>query len=362
VARNLDSSLATALSSKLIQPVIFCQIAFQSGTEYLWSGVGDFVWNTQTWKGLGKFAQIGEITESSAVQADGTSVTLSGIGLSSMDIPPLGVTPPSPPRSTVAGESMAWSLATVPPVPNAVTIGPSIWNGFLGCSGSASGDITSGSLSLTGGDVFAVPTVALDWSGFQIPPEIPVGATITDVIPVVDVSTGGAGVISSSLPENLPSPSAGTHYLSDLATLSGARISASIASSLPGMPTETLIIPFVGIAVYYLGSPLPKASLIYEALNDIRIGGPVKIWFGLMSGGALIGTPYLVFRGMVDKPTVKTSPETSKITLQLENRMVNLQRANQRRYTAADQQIDYPDDSGFNWVEILNDIALRWGN
>ncbi len=32
-----------------------------------------------------------------------------------------------------------------------------------------------------------------------------------------------------------------------------------------------------------------------------------------------------------------------------------------RRYTTSDQMYYYPDDSGFNWVETLNDIALLWG-
>ncbi|MGA8109355.1 MAG: hypothetical protein WB974_07955, partial [Acidobacteriaceae bacterium] len=71
--------------------------------------------------------------------------------------------------------------------------------------------------------------------------------------------------------------------------------------------------------------------------------------------------PYLIFSGTVDKPTVEISGKTMSITLALENKLVNLQRACQRRYTAADQHLAYPDDIGFNWVEILNDIALRWG-
>jgi len=81
-----------------------------------------------------------------------------------------------------------------------------------------------------------------------------------------------------------------------------------------------------------------------------------------MAAGAIIGAPYLIFSGAVDKPSVEISDQTMSITLALENKLVNLQRPSQRRYTAADQHIAYPDDMGFNWVEILNDIALRWGS
>jgi hypothetical protein len=96
-------------------------------------------------------------------------------------------------------------------------------------------------------------------------------------------------------------------------------------------------------------------------MNDISIGAPAKIYFGLMSNGALLGAPYLVFSGTVDKPTVVTGPTSSSITLNLENRLINLQRPNQRRYTAADQHLFYPDDRAFNWVELLNDISLKEG-
>ena len=52
--------------------------------------------------------------------------------------------------------------------------------------------------------------------------------------------------------------------------------------------------------------------------------------------------------------------ETLEIALKLESRLSNLQRASMRRYTAADQSLYYPTDSGFSWVEQLNDQALRW--
>lgn len=101
--------------------------------------------------------------------------------------------------------------------------------------------------------------------------------------------------------------------------------------------------------------------LLGESLNDIKLGAPAKIYFGLWSEGTLIGAPYLIFSGLVDKPTVTAGGETISILLALENRLVDLSRATSRRYTAADQHIEYPDDTGFNWVEILNDISLKWG-
>ena len=100
-----------------------------------------------------------------------------------------------------------------------------------------------------------------------------------------------------------------------------------------------------------------------ECLNDIQLGAPAKIWFGLMANGmTLMGAPYLIFSGTVDKPQISVGVEKIGIALALSTRMIDLQRASQRRYTAAEQHLKYPDDIGFNWVEILNDIALNWSN
>ena len=103
-------------------------------------------------------------------------------------------------------------------------------------------------------------------------------------------------------------------------------------------------------------------TLYGECMSDIQLGAPATIWFALLNNGQVIGTPYRLFQGLVDKPTVTTGADTITISLALENKLVNLQRPSARRYTAADQHMKYSDDTAFNWVEVLNDIALRWGD
>ncbi len=101
-----------------------------------------------------------------------------------------------------------------------------------------------------------------------------------------------------------------------------------------------------------------------ESLTDIQLGAPAARWLGAVQPGTrtLIGTPYPLFVGQVDKPSIYTGPEKISISLALESRMINHARASNRRYTAADQHANgYPDDIAFNWVEIMNDIALVWG-
>jgi hypothetical protein len=109
-----------------------------------------------------------------------------------------------------------------------------------------------------------------------------------------------------------------------------------------------------------------NADDLAEALSDVYMGAPALIWFALLapgpqSGPVVIGTPYLMWSGNVGQPAINVGREEIGITLSLESGMVYLQRASNRRYTAADQAINYPNDSAFAHVEEEQDVALLWG-
>ena len=46
--------MAAALANGLIQPAFLAQFTFISGTEYVWTGIGDLVWGGKTFSGLGE--------------------------------------------------------------------------------------------------------------------------------------------------------------------------------------------------------------------------------------------------------------------------------------------------------------------
>jgi hypothetical protein len=103
------------------------------------------------------------------------------------------------------------------------------------------------------------------------------------------------------------------------------------------------------------------SQLFSESMTDIQLGAPATISFALFdAAGNILGAPRL-FGGVVDKPTITPGLQSITISLNLETRFTNLQRPNARRYTAADQHVYYPDDTAFQWVEQLNDQALKWG-
>lgn len=103
-------------------------------------------------------------------------------------------------------------------------------------------------------------------------------------------------------------------------------------------------------------------TLLADSLNDIQIGAPALLYLAFFnSSNSLVTNPTCVFSGLVDKPSIQCGSDTVSIGINLESPMIRLQRGSFRRYTAADQHINNPGDTGFNWVPSLNFLALRWG-
>ncbi len=99
-----------------------------------------------------------------------------------------------------------------------------------------------------------------------------------------------------------------------------------------------------------------------EAMSDIRLGAPARLWLGAWSDAGLVAT-YMFFRGQIDKAPVTVDAETATVTLNLETKLINHARPNARRLTTADQHANgYPDDTSMGWVEQLSDQALYWDN
>jgi hypothetical protein len=100
--------------------------------------------------------------------------------------------------------------------------------------------------------------------------------------------------------------------------------------------------------------------LLGESLDDIQPGLQVLLWIGAMNtAGAVVGNPYQLFGGIIDQPSIEIGDESISITLNLESKVIDFARASNRKYTSADQRAVYPHDSGFDYVEQLNNIALR---
>lgn len=79
MSRVLSSGMESAVEADLVRPIVLVTCAFDSGDLNLWSGIGTLTVGSVDYVGAGTLLNIGEIAESSELQANGITVTLSGI-------------------------------------------------------------------------------------------------------------------------------------------------------------------------------------------------------------------------------------------------------------------------------------------
>jgi hypothetical protein len=108
-------------------------------------------------------------------------------------------------------------------------------------------------------------------------------------------------------------------------------------------------------------SGVPSA-LLALALGDARQGNEVSMWVGALdSAGAIVVDPYKVFSGLMDVPGIQENGENSVITLQAENRLIELDRPREVRYTDRYQQGRFASDVGMEYIAGLQDKSIHWG-
>jgi len=113
-----------------------------------------------------------------------------------------------------------------------------------------------------------------------------------------------------------------------------------------------------GLALQISGIDPAAISL---ALGTQYEGRSCRVWVApLTTAHALIADPVLIFWGRMDTMDIELG-ETATITVNAESRLADWDRPRVRRYNHEDQQIDYPGDKGFEFVEQMVSKELRWG-
>ena len=80
----------------------------------------------------------------------------------------------------------------------------------------------------------------------------------------------------------------------------------------------------------------------------------------LFDGSGNVLNSYVIFLGRCRQAYRSTRPEGSVDLAGPQDKAFKSSRASNRRYTSVDQGLYYPGDTAFNWVESLNDQALKW--
>lgn len=105
-----------------------------------------------------------------------------------------------------------------------------------------------------------------------------------------------------------------------------------------------------------------KTSLVQKARDEDYQGREVYIRLGAFdSSGNIIADPVTMFSGFMDTMTINEGAEYSDINLTLENKILQLDRTMERRYTDSDQKLDFPTDDGFEFVSTLQEKEIVWG-
>ena len=105
-----------------------------------------------------------------------------------------------------------------------------------------------------------------------------------------------------------------------------------------------------------------SSSLLSIVLAEEIQSRPITCWFGcLNTSSAIVSSPFILFKGRMDTAQINDSGDFATISVNAENRLIDLKRPNLRRYTPEDQKVSYPADLGLNFVSSLQEMNLTWG-
>ncbi len=79
MARTLTAGMITEVTGKSLSPIIILKAEFDSADLNLWTGIGNLVYNGDTYLGAGNFLGVSRVTESINLEANGVNFSLSGL-------------------------------------------------------------------------------------------------------------------------------------------------------------------------------------------------------------------------------------------------------------------------------------------
>lgn len=116
-----------------------------------------------------------------------------------------------------------------------------------------------------------------------------------------------------------------------------------------------------GIDIILSGIP---SAVLTMLLTDARQGKSGKIYLAFLnSSGSVIGnTEYIVFEGLLDVPEIIEKQNETIATFSYENRLIELERSTELRYTGQCLRSFFSTDEGLDYVPSVQDWNGYWGN
>src|SRR5580765_4937422 len=103
-------------------------------------------------------------------------------------------------------------------------------------------------------------------------------------------------------------------------------------------------------------------SVLADVLQELQLGAPVIVYLGLFdeTGTTLIPDPLVCWSGRMDQPTIEMGGNTAMLSINCENRLLEMNVAVDRRYTQDDAQISSPGDLAFQFVAGIQSRTIYW--
>lgn len=104
-----------------------------------------------------------------------------------------------------------------------------------------------------------------------------------------------------------------------------------------------------------------SADYVAKCFGAEYSGRDATIWLAPLDDDyRVIADPIIIFRGRMDTMPIKLGAE-SVISLTVESELTDWERPRIRRYNNEDQQSEYPDDRGFEYVPQMVEKQIFWG-
>ena len=122
---------------------------------------------------------------------------------------------------------------------------------------------------------------------------------------------------------------------------------------------DNLELTSTGVSVSLAGM---DATVLDMALTENYQNRPITIFMGFLSGGTDVsaGTT-TIFNGRMQSMSINDDPNGSTINIDAENRLIDLSRPSNLRYTKESQKFIDSSDSCFNRVQAMADREIIWG-
>ena len=106
------------------------------------------------------------------------------------------------------------------------------------------------------------------------------------------------------------------------------------------------------------------SEVLSLALTEPYQGRECNIYFGTFDDGDQTTAPTNfneIFSGYMDQMNISENVDTATIELKVENKLIDLERARVARFTSGYQKSKFPDDTGLDFIESMQDKKINWG-